>query len=89
MTDDTADFLDIPAEVRRGAKVEKADWGYMHNDPRQGTIYFTGTGLGGTEFMALNSGLVDLAYASFGAWGAKYGAAGTPRMERAVKNLPG
>lgn len=88
MTDDTADFLDIPAEVRRGAKVEKADWGYMHNDPRQGTIYFTGTGLGGTEFMALNSGLVDLAYASFGAWGAKYGAAGTLEWNGQSKTFP-
>lgn len=49
----------------------------MHNDPNQGAIYFTGTSLGGTEFLALNSGLVDLAYASFGAWGAKSGAVGT------------
>lgn len=83
MTDETADFLE---EDRRGTRYNHADWGPMNEDPAKPTVYFTGTALGATEFMALNSGPVKvnssgqpegLAYASFGAWGVKSGWVGT------------
>ena len=74
MTDETADLLE---EDRRGTRYDHADWGHMHEDPAKPIVYFTGTALGATEFMALNSGLVNLTYASFGAWGYKSGWVGT------------
>lgn len=74
MTDETANFLE---EDRRGTRYDHADWGPMNEDPAKPVVYFTGTALGATEFMALNSGLVDLMYASFGAWGVKSGWVGT------------
>ncbi len=85
MTDNTADFLKEP---RRGTRYDHADWGPMHDDPAKPTVYFTGTALGGTEFMALNSGLVNLTYASFGAWGVKSGWVGTFEWNGQSKTYP-
>ena len=89
MTQESMKFFDIPDYMREGVKSQKYKLGDMHNDPAQGAIYFTGTGLGGSEFLALNSGLVDLQYASFGAWGAKYGATGTLEWNGQSKTFTG
>ncbi len=83
ITDETANFLE---EDRRGTRYDHADWGPMNEDPAKPIVYFTGTALGSTEFMALNSGPVKvnsfgqpegLEYAAFGAWGVKSGWVGT------------
>ena len=83
MTDETAAFLEEP---KRGTIYNHESFGSMHDDSGQGEIYFTGTALGGTEFIALNSGLVDLEYASFGAWGVKTGFVGTMEWNGKSKN---
>ena len=83
MTDETAAFLEEP---KRGTVYNHESFGFMHDDPGQGEIYFTGTALGGTEFIALNSGLVNLEYASFGAWGVKTGFVGTMEWNGTSKN---
>lgn len=87
MTDETAAFLEEP---KRGTTYHYEPFGSddMHNDPNQGKVYFTGTALGGTEFIALNSGLVDLAHASFGAWGVKTGFVGTMEWNGKSKTHP-
>lgn len=83
MTDETAAFLGEPL---RGTSYDHADFS---DEGDEAPTYFTGTALGGTEFLALNNGLVDLQFASFGAWGVKTGYAGTFEWNGQSKTFSG
>ncbi|HJB66475.1 MAG TPA: hypothetical protein H9768_09375 [Candidatus Mailhella merdavium] len=77
MTEATTSFL---GEDPRGKTFENENWGPLHGTSGQPDVYFTGTALGGEEFVKLSipkKGDLVLDYASFGMWGIKAGYVGT------------
>ena len=60
-----------------GTILQNEKLGVMHNDPEQRPIYFSGTSIGGRQYLLLNSGLVQLEHSTFGGWAGEIIANGT------------
>lgn len=67
-------LLELPPP---GTILQNEKLGVMHNDPEQRPIYFSGTSIGGRQYLLLNSGLVQLEHSNFGGWAGEIIANGT------------